>query len=316
MKINISPRLTSNNFNINDFEIDEKVLNIKSKIIDCYSLDNVNAVKTNNILNLNIIDNNKYGIINFNLVSDLVESINIDIDKDSNYLIDYSSKNNCLHNGIIKVNVKDNVKANIIVINNLNSESINLIKFENNVYENSTLNYLIVDLGGNTSISNYYTKLIGNNSKNNLNSIYIGNKNQVFDINYLIDAIGKNTLSNIDVQGSLKDEARKNFKGTIDFKRGCKGSTGSENEYCILLSDKSISRSLPMLLCTEEDVVGNHATASGKVNDKTLFYIMSRGISKKDAEKLIVKSNLNNLLSIIKDNEIKEKIEKLIDKKL
>ena len=316
MKINISPRLTSNNFNINDFEIDEKVLNIKSKIIDCYSLDNVNAVKTNNILNLNIIDNNKYGIINFNLESDLVESINIDIDKDSNYLIDYSSKNNCLHNGIIKVNVKDNVKANIIVINNLNSESINLIKFENNVYENSTLNYLIVDLGGNTSISNYYTKLIGNNSKNNLNSIYIGNKNQVFDINYLIDAIGKNTLSNIDVQGSLKDEARKNFKGTIDFKRGCKGSTGSENEYCILLSDKSISRSLPMLLCTEEDVVGNHATASGKVNDKTLFYIMSRGISKKDAEKLIVKSNLNNLLSIIKDNEIKEKIEKLIDKKL
>ena len=316
MKINVSPRLTSNNFNINYFEIDEILLNIKSKIIDCYSLDNVNAVKTNNILNLNIIDNNKYGIINFNLESDLVESINIDIDKDSNYLIDYSSKNNCLHNGIIKVNVKDNVKANIIVINNLNSESINLIKFENNVYENSTLNYLIVDLGGNTSISNYYTKLIGNNSKNNLNSIYIGNKNQVFDINYLIDAIGKNTLSNIDVQGSLKDEARKNFKGTIDFKRGCKGSTGSENEYCILLSDKSISRSLPMLLCTEEDVVGNHATASGKVNDKTLFYIMSRGISKKDAEKLIVKSNLNNLLSIIKDNEIKEKIEKLIDKKL
>ena len=71
-----------------------------------------------------------------------------------------------------------------------------------------------------------------------------------------------------------------------------------------------------MLLCSEEDVVGNHSTASGKVSDKTLFYIMSRGISKKEAEKLIVKSNFNKLLNMIKDDEIKDKINELIDKKL
>ena len=73
---------------------------------------------------------------------------------------------------------------------------------------------------------------------------------------------------------------------------------------------------MPMLLCTEEDVIGNHATASGKVNDKTLFYIMSRGISKKDAEKLIVKSNFNKLLNMIKDENIKEEINTIIDKEL
>ena len=334
MKINVSPRLTSNNFRINDFEIDDKVFEGSLKEFDSFKLDNVKIVKkidnvvtkygiNNKQINngnfkyeLEIIDNSKYGIINFDINDDLVDLIELNINKDSNYLINYNSKKSIYHNGLIKVNVSENVKANIIVINNVNSDSTNIMSFDNICNTDSNLNYLIVDLGGNTSVSNYYSNMIGNNSINNLNSIYVGNKNQVFDINYLVDIFGQNSKCNIDVQGSLSNESRKSFKGTIDFKKGCKGSIGNENEYCVLLSDKVISKSLPMLLCTEEDVIGNHATASGKVDDKTMFYIMSRGISKKDAEKLIVKANFNKLLTMIKDEEIKTKINELIDKKI
>ena len=334
MKINVSPRLTSNNFRINDFEIDDKVFEGSLKEFDSFKLDNVKIVKkidnvvtkygiNNKQINngnfkyeLEIIDNSKYGIINFDINDDLVDLIELNINKDSNYLINYNSKKSIYHNGLIKVNVSENVKANIIVINNVNSDSTNIMSFDNICNTDSNLNYLIVDLGGNTSVSNYYSNMIGNNSINNLNSIYVGNKNQVFDINYLVDIFGQNAKCNIDVQGSLSNESKKSFKGTIDFKKGCKGSIGNENEYCVLLSDKVISKSLPMLLCTEEDVIGNHATASGKVDDKTMFYIMSRGISKKDAEKLIVKANFNKLLTMIKDEEIKTKINELIDKKI
>ena len=334
MKINVSPRLTSNNFRINDFEIDDKVFEGSLKEFDSFKLDNVKIVKkidnvvtkygiNNKQINngnfkyeLEIIDNSKYGIINFDINDDLVDLIELNINKDSNYLINYNSKKSIYHNGLIKVNVSENVKANIIVINNVNSDSTNIMSFDNICNTDSNLNYLIVDLGGNTSVSNYYSNMNGNNSINNLNSIYVGNKNQVFDINYLVDIFGQNAKCNIDVQGSLSNESKKSFKGTIDFKKGCKGSIGNENEYCVLLSDKVISKSLPMLLCTEEDVIGNHATASGKVDDKTMFYIMSRGISKKDAEKLIVKANFNKLLTMIKDEEIKTKINELIDKKI
>ena len=334
MKINVSPRLTSNNFRINDFEIDEKLFKNNLKEFDSFKLDNVKIIKkidkvitkygiNNEQINngnfkyeLEIIDNSKYGIIDFDINDDLVDLIELNINKDSNYLINYNSKKSIYHNGLIKVNVSENVKVNIIVINNVNSDSTNIMSFDNICNTDSNLNYLIVDLGGNTSVSNYYSNMIGNNSINNLNSIYVGNKNQVFDINYLVEIFGQNAKCNIDVQGSLSNESRKSFKGTIDFKKGCKGSIGNENEYCVLLSDKVISKSMPMLLCTEEDVIGNHATASGKVDDKTMFYIMSRGISKKDAEKLIVKANFNKLLTMIKDEEIKTKINELIDKKI
>ena len=99
-------------------------------------------------------------------------------------------------------------------------------------------------------------------------------------------------------------------------KKVLKKAKGNENEYCMLLSDKAKSIALPMLLCTEEDVEGNHSTASGKVDEKQLFYIMTRGISYKEAVKLIVKSKFNKIIERILDEELKNEILSEIDKRL
>ena len=136
------------------------------------------------------------------------------------------------------------------------------------------------------------------------------------DINYIVDINGQESKVDIDVQGALKGESKKHFKGTIDFKKGCKKAKGNENEFCILLSDKAKSLALPMLLCTEDDVEGNHSTASGKVDNKDLFYIMSRGISYKDAIKLLVKAKFNQIIQTIKDEQLKQEILEQIDRRL
>ena len=114
----------------------------------------------------------------------------------------------------------------------------------------------------------------------------------------------------------LIGNCKKNFKGTIDFKKGCKKAKGNENEFFLLLSNKACSIALPMLLCTEDDVEGNHSTASGKVDNKALFYIMSRGLNYKQAIKLIVKANFNKILQRIKNEEIKEEVIQEIERKL
>ena len=118
------------------------------------------------------------------------------------------------------------------------------------------------------------------------------------------------------MQGALKDTAKKHFKGTIDFKKGCKKATGNENENCMLLSDTAKGIALPMLLCSEEEVEGNHATSAGRVGDKELFYIMSRGFNKKEAMKLMVKAKFNKILENIENEELKNEIEQEIDKRL
>ena len=233
-------------------------------------------------------------------------------------IIEYKSSTNkeCFHNGVIKVFAKENAKLNITVINLLNSNSEHFEAMENILEDNSDLNYTIIDIGGKNSIQNYYSNIIGKSAKNDLKTIYLGSENQIKDINYIAELRGQKSFVDIDVQGALKENAKKNFKGTIDFKKGCKKAKGNENEFCMLLSEKAKSLALPMLLCTEDDVEGNHSTASGKVDKEQLFYIMTRGLSYKEAVKLIVRANFNKTIERILDEEVKQNIIKEIDERL
>ena len=227
-----------------------------------------------------------------------------------------NSYENYYHNGIIRLFAKANSSIKLTVVNLLNEVSQNFLSIENNLQENANLDFCIVDFGGKNSITNYYTNLEGEASKNNLNAIYLGKDEQIFDLNYIGALRGKKSVMNIEVQGALNGKSKKNFKGTLDFKRGAKKAKGDENEFCMLLSDTAKSLALPMLLCEEEDVEGNHSTAAGKLGGKELFYIMSRGFNKKEAMKLIVRAKFNKILDTISKEDLKNEILKEIDNRL
>lgn len=227
-----------------------------------------------------------------------------------------NSYENYYHNGIIRLFAKANSSIKLTVVNLLNEVSQNFLSIENNLQENANLDFCIVDFGGKNSITNYYTNLEGEASKNNLNAIYLGKDEQFFDLNYIGALRGKKSVMNIEVQGALNGKSKKNFKGTLDFKRGAKKAKGDENEFCMLLSDTAKSLALPMLLCEEEDVEGNHSTAAGKLGGKELFYIMSRGFNKKEAMKLIVRAKFNKILDTISKEDLKNEILKEIDNRL
>ena len=198
----------------------------------------------------------------------------------------------------------------------LNTRSNNFFSIENNIEKNAKVKYTIIDFGGKNSITNYYSNLVGDNSDNALNTIYLGKENQLFDLNYIGELRGQKSNIDIEVQGALKDTAKKHFKGTIDFKKGCKKATGNENEACMLLSDTAKSIALPMLLCSEEDVEGNHSSSAGKIGEKELFYIMSRGFELKEAMKLLVRAKFNKILADIKNEDLKQDILEEIDRRL
>ena len=347
IKLNETPVRTSRNFNINNIKLENVNIPKKVKIFDNLEMigegSKISVENTKNDINLTYgmgeafsnlsanqslkinIDSktNKELICNFNLDNDnniLVDNLTIIANEGtkSTIIINYISDEKCsgFHNGIIKLLAKQDANINVIVTNLLNYNTNNFISIENELEENAKVNYTIVDFGGKNSISNLYSNIKGNNASNEINTIYLGNEEQLFDINYIADLKGEKTNVNIEVQGALSDSARKHFKGTIDFKRGAKKAKGNENESCMLLSDKAKSLALPMLLCSEEDVEGNHSSSSGKLDEKTLFYIMSRGFELKEAMKLAVRAKFNNILNGIKNEKLREKILAEIDKKL
>lgn len=250
----------------------------------------------------------------------LVENIEIIAEPNSKatFVIKYisNSEEQNYHNGLIRLISKQNSEINVTIFNLLNKNSNNFLTIDTELQDNAKSNFTIIDFGAKNNISNYYSNLIGNEADNSINTIYIGSENQLFDINYISELRGEKTNINMEIQGALKDSAKKHFKGTIDFKKGAKKATGDENEFCMLLSKDARSKALPMLLCSEEDVQGNHASSAGKVDEKALFYIMSRGFSYKEAMKLIVKTKFNNILETIENEALKEEIINEIDKML
>lgn len=346
MKLNETPVRTSRNFNINNIKLENIEIpdeikefknveiiseNSKLKIENnpntslTYGLNEELTKMVNESANQKIkliIDSktNNETQINFKFDDEnlsLVDSIEIVANEDTKatVAIKYETRKDieAFHNGIIKVFAKTGAQVNIIVTNFINTRSNNFISMENVLEENANVQYTIVDFGGKNSITNYYSNILGDSANNNLNTIYLGKKMQVFDLNYIAELRGKRTNIDIEVQGALKDNAKKHFKGTINFKKGCKKATGNENENCMLLSKTAKSIALPMLLCSEEEVEGNHSSSAGKIGDKELFYIMSRGFNKKEAMKLMVRAKFNKILENIKNEDLKNEIVAKID---
>lgn len=345
--LNPTPVRTSINYNINDITLDLDIPEYsKFENISIYTeeLDKIDVVIdeiTDKFLENKIgLEFEKYQRIKITIPENttISEPITLDFlfDEDNKTLIDdveivlednsyakfvlhYCDEGNqtrFFHMLKQKTSLGENAVAYITIANIINNNSESFISIENKLKENAELNHLLVEMGGKNKISNYYSVLKGDNSENNLKSIYLGTDSDVIDINYNIDSMGKNTKCNIESQGAIDGNSQKNFKGTIDFKEGAKKSIGIENENCIILSDSAKSKSMPMLLCHEEDVNGEHGVSSGKPDESKLFYIMTKGISYNDARKLIVKANFSDIINEIDSEELRKEVIKEIDKKL
>ena len=113
------------------------------------------------------------------------------------------------------------------------------------------------------------------------------------DMNYVVRHHGKDTECNMYAKGALRDEAKKTYRGTIDFIRGCAGAKGSENEEVLLLSDDVVNKSIPVILCAEEDVEGEHGASIGQMSEDILYYMMSRGIPEDTAYEMMARSGVS-----------------------
>lgn len=186
------------------------------------------------------------------------------------------------------------------------------------LHENATADFLAAELGGENIIVHSYGKLIGDNSSMTENAIYVAKGSQHLDFFYHIDQIGKKTNAEVNVNGALDDEAKKVFRSTLNFIRGCSGSVGDEGDYAVQLSPRTKNISIPLLLCTEDDVQGNHASSSGQLNQDTLYFIMSRGFSLEEARRIIVESIIRPIIDKMDESvrdEVLEEVRTKLDSK-
>lgn len=233
-------------------------------------------------------------------------------------VIDYSSEEEVegFHNGVTKVYAKDNSTVNVIKIQRLNNKSYHFDSHLAYSGYNATVNWIQVELGAKNSITNYVNNLDEENSEANISSIYLADGEKNIDLSYLMNHRGRRSISNIETRGALKDKAKKIFRGTLDFKKGASKSKGSEEEYVILLDKAVKSDAIPLLLCSEDDVEGQHAASAGQIDSDKLFYIMSRGLDEKEAKKLVIEASYAPIIDKIPLEDLRDVIGEEIHRRL
>ena len=161
--------------------------------------------------------------------------------------------------------------------------------------ENAQVQVLHLYLGRGDLISGCRMDLVGDGSAFTYEAGYLEQGSQNLDVNLIANHIGKKTTCNLRADGTLKGAARKTFRGTIDFKRGCKGSVGAEVENVLLLGDDVQNKTVPLILCAEEDVQGDHGASIGELDQDALFFFAARGMDPETAENLLTREKLSRL---------------------
>jgi len=143
-------------------------------------------------------------------------------------------------------------------------------------------------LGARAAYTGLAGDLRGDSANVNVDTHYLGRGDQIRDFNYLLRHHGTRTRCNLDANGVLAGKCRKTLRGTIDLIRGCKGAEGSENETVLLVDEGVQNKTVPVILCNEDDVAGNHGATIGHIREEQLFYLASRGFSREAAEHMFV----------------------------
>lgn len=206
------------------------------------------------------------------------------------------SDSNTHRNTVIRVLARKNSKVNLQLVR-FDSDHHNSLESIAVVTEvNADVQVSQVELSSGKLVTNYKTYIMGDESKVNLDSIYFASGKGDMDLLYESNHFGKKSESNMIINGALVGESSKKLKATLDFKEGSSGSVGNEEEFTLLLSENVKGISVPALLSHEDDVEGNHAASAGKMDKELLFYIMSRGYSLKEAEKLVIESKFQGTI--------------------
>jgi len=233
-------------------------------------------------------------------------------------IINYTSSciKNGFHSGVTKVFAQQGAVVHLIKVQMLADQDTHIDAISAITDENGQVDFTLIELGALQTITGCKTQLAGKNSTGTIHSIYFGDQNRKIDINYVLTHQARESLSRIEVRGVLLDHSQKIFRGTLDFIKGSSGSKGKEEEYTVLLSPTVRNRSIPLMLCEEDAVEGQHAVSTGKMDENKLFYLMSRGLSEVEAKKLIIEASFQPILEKIPVTELKNTISTYLRRRL
>lgn len=251
-----------------------------------------------------------------------IDTVHVHAEKDGilNLILEYNiDEPEAFRSSLISVHAEEGAHINLYLVNLNHRDTTDILSLVTVVDERANINVFQYEVSESDGLIKSNEYLVGEKSHGNIYGIYLGQNHQKLDFLYDILHIGAKSTSNLIMDGALLSGARKVFKSQLNFDPGASESYGNEEEFALLLDDTARSFSVPGLLTGEHDVEGNHAASAGHIDQKELFYIMSRGFEQKEAERLIIEARFSPVIDKLNDedlrNQLKSKLHEALERR-
>ncbi|WP_410512088.1 Fe-S cluster assembly protein SufD [Paenibacillus sp. BR2-3] len=221
-----------------------------------------------------------------------------------------------LHNGAVEVFVGAGAKVRYATVHQLGEDTTD-VTYRRAVVENDgTIEWIVGEMNYGDTASDTKSVLKGNGSTSNAKVIAVGSGSQKLNYTTQAQHFGKNTPSDMITRAVMRDAATSIINGITKIEKGATRADGQQTEKVLMLSPKARGDANPILLIDEDDVTAGHAASVGQVNYEQVYYLMSRGISRHDAEKLIIYGFLAPVVSQIPLEGLRNQLQSLVERKL
>ena len=320
--------LVNGNLHSSNFDNEEKskiIISSYDKSID-YKISNNPLVCLNHALaengySLEIDKNYKFKkvlvIYNFfteNIKNKILNNKNrIKINENSElHIIEYTineSKSKFINNVYENIILEKNSKLKNLFIQSNQSDGFFHKFSKNKLSLNSDYSNLIFSSGLKFNKLDIECDLIEENCRCNILSALFLKKNEHQEIKTLINHLAPNCQSNQKIKNVLSSESKGVYQGKIYVKDIAQKTDAYQLSKALLLDDKAEFNSKPELEIYADDVKCSHGSSSGNIDQDSLHYLMTRGLSREAATKLLIKGFLIDVIESIKSSSIKKFIE-------
>ena len=303
---------------------------------------NKNQFSMNNIFKLTSKDDftkiHKKYLNNVNTIileKNEIKTIEINENCKNNEFIHYliKCKENSELNIIIKINSKDsneifyrsaiyeiyqekNSKINFIEYQNLSNNFINYNYKKSVLDADAKINFYDFQMGSRYTNNVVLSDLNGVGSESRNYNLYSSKNNQTFEIKNESNHYNENTFSDMINKSTVNNSSNTNYVGRVNITRKAKFSNGYQQSHSMILDEESKSESIPILEIDNSEVKCSHGATVGKIDREKIFYLMSRGFTKKEAKKIIVEGFVNEILKKINNIKLRNEIQKEVIKKI
>ena len=219
-------------------------------------------------------------------------------------------------NVVVEVIANPGAKVKFAAIDRLGKEVSTYMNRRAYVRRDASVDWALGIMNDGDVVADFDSDLVGEGSNAQVKVVAISGGRQIQGIDTRVTNMAPHSVGHILQHGVIRERGTLTFNGIGHILKGAKGADAQQESRILMLSDHARGDANPVLLIDENEVTAGHAASSGRVDPDEMYYLMSRGLRKADAERLVIRGFLGSVITAIPVKSVREELVEVIEGKL